>query len=131
MVAENDSTSADDRRPATVASGSRSSRVERFERDIAQSGVRDPVSVRERALLFLSAVLLVAGPGWVAASYFVSHSSQNSLVQRDAIIAALFGLSLTVAGAAMFLRYSGGRLARLWMARSVINERVTSDEQHG
>ncbi len=41
------------------------------------------------------------------------------------MIGAIFGLTLVVAGAAVFLRYSSGRLLRLWMARSAL---VT--EQH-
>lgn len=95
-------------------------RVEQLRADLAAVGVHDPVNDRERILARLGVLLMVAGPIWVAVEYFVSHSGHNSLQQRDAIIGALFGLALCVVGAALFLRYSGGRLLRLWMARSAL-----------
>lgn len=88
--------------------------------DLDRLGARDPVAARERALGRFGALLMVLGPIWVAVEYAISHSGQNSLQQRDAIIGALFGLSLCVAGTALFLRYSGGRVLRLWMARSAL-----------
>ena len=95
-------------------------RIARLRADLAEVGVHDPVSGRERLLARLGAALLLLGPVWAAIEYVVSHQGQNSLQQRDAMIGALFGLCLTVAGAALFLRYSGGRLLRLWMARSAL-----------
>ena len=106
--------------PPTATAAPASDRLERLRADLEAVGVHDPVADRERLLGRLGAVLLVLGPIWVAVEYLVSHSGQNSLQQRDAIIGALFGLSLSLAGVALFLRYSGGRLLKLWMARAAL-----------
>lgn len=99
-------------------------RVTQFKAEVAEMGLRDPVTKREQAMLRLGAALLVIGPIIAIASYFLSHNTINALQQRDAIVIALFGLSLTVAGGVLFLRYSFGRMLRFWLARFAF-------EQHG
>jgi len=106
--------------PTAAPPVGRAERLDQLKADLVAVGVHDPVSDRERLGARLGAVLLVAGPVWAAVEYFVSHTGHNSLQQRDAMIGALFALCLTVVGAAVFLRYSGGRLVRLWMARSAV-----------
>ena len=51
----------------------------------------------------------------------MSHGTSEPLEQRDAIILALIGVSVSVAGLAVFLRYSLGALLRLWLARLVLD----------
>jgi hypothetical protein len=92
-------------------------RIEALRSDLADLGRRRPAATRERLLLRLSGLLLIAGPAWIAVEYFVAHSTRSGLQQRDAIIGALFGLALTIVGAVLFLRYSGGRLWRYGISR--------------
>lgn len=72
---------------------------------------------RERILGRIGAALLVLGPAWVAVEYLIAHFSTSSLEQRDALVGAVFGLALTVTGMALFLRYTGARFLRFWLAR--------------
>ncbi len=88
--------------------------------ELDRLGDTNPVGSREDLWCRVGAALLVLGPIWVAGAYVVSHSTRNSLQQRDAFVAALFGVALAVVGAALFLRYSVGRVLRLWMARSTV-----------
>jgi hypothetical protein len=99
-------------------------RVAQFRREVAGMGLRDPVTRREQALLRLGAVGMVVGPIIAIVSYFLSHNTINALQQRDAIVIAVIGLSITVVGSALFLRYSFGRMLRFWLARFAF-------EQHG
>jgi hypothetical protein len=92
-------------------------RVSRFRNDIAEMSVQDPVAGRERLLLRLGALLLVAGPVWAVVEYFISHNTRNPLQQRDAMVGALFAVTLTLVGLALFVRYSLGRFLRFWLAR--------------
>ncbi len=92
-------------------------RAQRFREDLTKMHVPGTSTSRERNLARLGAVLLVAGPVWVIVCYFISHSATSSLQQNDALVGAVFGLSLTVVGLALFLRYAGARFLRFWLAR--------------
>ncbi len=94
-----------------------SERVEQFSQDVAAMPLKSPTSARDKALLRLGAVLIVVGVITSAAAYPLSHGTDRALQQRDAIVQALLGLTITVAGAAVFLRYSLAGFLRFWLAR--------------
>jgi hypothetical protein len=102
-------------------------RVEDFKAEIADMKLRDPASGRDRQLLTLSIVLLVAGPVVAVIAYFISHGTTNQLTQRDAIIVALAGVAVTVAGGALFLRYSLAQFLRFWLARLIYEQQAQTD----
>ena len=94
-------------------------RAEAFRSGVADMPVRGGIVARERALARLGAVLLAAGPIIAVLGYLLSHGTTNPLEQRDAIVLALLGVSVSVAGLGLFLRYSLGGILRLWLARAV------------
>lgn len=94
---------------------------------VAAMPVRGGVVARERSLARLGGLLLVAGPVVGVIAYFLAHGTTNALEQRDAIVIALVGVSVSVAGLALFLRYSLGAVLRLWLARAVA-ERERPDQ---
>jgi drug/metabolite transporter (DMT)-like permease len=51
--------------------------------------------------------------------YVLASGTDNPLDQRDAIIIALIGISVTLTGAALFVRYSLAEFLRFWMARLI------------
>lgn len=81
--------------------------------------LRGGTVARDRSMARLGAALLILGPVIGVAGYFLSHGTTNPLQQRDAIVVALIGVSVSVAGLALFLRYSLGAILRLWLARAV------------
>ncbi len=92
-------------------------RAQRFREDLSKMQVPGTSTARERNLARLGGLLLVAGPVWVIVCYFISHGATSSLQQNDALVGAVFGLSLTVVGLALFVRYAGARFLRFWLAR--------------
>ena len=92
-----------------------------FRAGVAALKVRGGTVARERVLARVGAALLVAGIALGVVAYSLSHGTTNPLSQRDAIVLALIGVSVSVAGLAMFLRYSLGALLRLWLARLVLD----------
>jgi hypothetical protein len=102
-----------------VAEGSE--REAAFRADVAAMKVRGGTVARERALARLGGVLLVAGIVVGVVAYAMSHGTTNPLGQRDAIVLASIGVSTSIAGLALFLRYSLGALLRLWLARLVLD----------
>jgi hypothetical protein len=102
-------------------------RLERFKQEIADMGLRDPATSRDRTLLRLGAAGLMLGPAIAIAADFMSHGTTNPLSQRDAIIVALIGVSITVAGGALFVRYSMATFLRFWLARLSFEQQAQTD----
>ena len=102
-------------------------RVEQFKSEISQMGVADPATGRDRMLLILGAVLLIAGPVVCVAGYLSSHSTTSALAQNDATVTAIIGLSLTIAGGALFVRYSVAQFLRFWLARLSYEQQAQTD----
>ena len=92
-------------------------RADRFVRELAELKISDPAAGRPRLWLRLGAALMVLGPVLGVTAYLVSHRTTSSLVQGDAITIGLGAVTVTVVGAALFLRYSLTGFLRFWMAR--------------
>lgn len=102
-------------------------RVEEFKQEIADMRLRDPATGRDRALLRLGVLLMVVGIVVGIAAYLGTHASDDPLEQRDFIVSALIGVSLTVAGAALFVRYSVAQFLRFWLARLTYEHQAQTD----
>jgi hypothetical protein len=113
--------------PQQPAPGQQTERIEEFKREIADMRLRDPATSRDRMLLRGGVALMVIGVGFAIAGYFGSHNTTNPLSQRDYIITALIGLSLTVAGGAVFVRYSIAQFLRFWLARLSYEQQRQTD----
>ena len=105
----------------------RPERVEQFKEEIASMRLRDPSTARDRQLLRLGIALMVLGIGAGLYAYALSHGTTNALQQRDAIVIALAGVAVTVAGAALFLRYSIAQFLRFWLARLAHEQQAAAD----
>ena len=92
-------------------------RADRFVREIAEHKIADPAAGRPRLWLRLGAAMMVAGLALALTAYLVSHRTSSSLVQGDAVTIGLGGVTVSVVGAALFVRYSLTGFLRFWMAR--------------
>ena len=110
-----------------VAGSGDMKRVEEFKAEIAEMRLRDPATGRDRQLLRLGVVLLVVGVVLAVVAYFMSHGTTNPLSQRDAIILALAGVTVSIAGGALFLRYSLATFLRFWLARLIYEQQTQTD----
>jgi uncharacterized membrane protein YidH (DUF202 family) len=99
----------------------RAGREAAFRADVAAMKVRGGSVARERTLARLGVALLVVGVLLGGLAYLLSSGTDNPLQQRDAIVVALAGVAVAIAGSAVFLRYSLGALLRLWLARQVLD----------
>ena len=92
-------------------------RADRFIRELAELKIPDPAAGHPRLWQRLGAVLMVLGPVLGVTAYLVSHRTTSALVQGDAVTIGLGAATVTIAGSALFLRYSLTGFLRFWMAR--------------
>lgn len=104
-------------------------RVEGFKADIAAMRLPDPAPGRDRKLLALGVVLLVGGLVIALVGYAPWRSSVQQSDQLDGIVIAIIGLSVTIVGAALFVRYSLSQFLRFWLARLIYEQRRAADPQ--
>ncbi|MBK9178619.1 MAG: hypothetical protein IPM45_03405 [Acidimicrobiales bacterium] len=102
-------------------------RAERLRRDVAAVRRRDPVSGREQLLAAVGVAAMLGGIAVGIVAVSGSHATTNPLTQRDYTIVAIVGLTVSVCGAALFLRYSLARFGRLWLARLLVEQRAQTD----
>jgi hypothetical protein len=106
-------------------------RIEQFKTEVADMRLRDPATGRDRLLLRLGAAGMAGGVILAVVAYFLSHGTTNALQQRDAIVQALIGLTLVVAGAALFVKASLATFLRFWMARLCYEQQAQTDRLLG
>jgi hypothetical protein len=102
-------------------------RLEQFKSDIAEMRIKDPHVGLETVLFWLGVVAMVAGIAVTVVAYFRSHNTSSALNQGDDHIIALIGVAITIAGAAVFLRYSLAAFLRFWLARLIYEQRTQTD----
>jgi hypothetical protein len=103
-------------------------RINEFTDEVSQLQLRAGRGDRERLLLAVGTVALVAGivltiAGGIAASGSAVPADQTAAIATGSYI----GLALLIAGAALFIRYSVGRLLRFWLVRIVHEQRTETD----
>lgn len=111
---------------AVPAAGS--DRTEQFRRDLAEMKIREPRVGMDGILLKLGLLGLVAGIVVAIVAYTMSHGTNNPLQQRDAFTIGLIGVTVSIAGAALFLRYSLAGFLRFWLARFLFEQQRINNE---
>ena len=94
-------------------------RTEAFRQEIGRVRVPGSTVARERMFARLGELLLVLGIVLGIVAYVLSTGTDIDAQQRDSIVLALIGVTVSIAGLALYLRYSLGALLRLWLARLV------------
>ena len=103
-------------------------RVQNFTKEIAEMRLRGARADRERLLLVVGSLLLVAGLALAVAGGFQASGTQV-LGDQVAFLATgtLLGLALVIVGTALFARYSIARFMRFWLVRLVHEHRSETD----
>lgn len=97
--------------------------TERSDRFLAElADVKHDHSSRNVALARLGGVLLVAGVVLTVVGVALSQTTNNPLDQSTDVSLGLCGIAVSIAGLALFLRYSVAQFLRFWLLR-LIHER--------
>ena len=108
-------------------------RVEQFKQEIDAMQLRDPAVARERNLLRLGVILLIAGIVVSVWAVILDRGSAagNNTQQLDAVVMGLLGVTLAIVGLGIYLRYSMGQFLRFWLARLSYEQQATADRLVG
>jgi hypothetical protein len=102
-------------------------RIEQFKADVAELKITDPSATRDVQATRLGIVAMALGVGLPVVAYFMSHGTTNPLAQRDAMVLALLGVSLAVAGGALYLKGALAGFLRFWLVRDLHERRAQTD----
>lgn len=107
-----------------------SQRITEFKDDVAEMGVKSPADAAERWWLIAGIVLVVVGVAVVVFGYIGASGTLIPGEQLPYLLSGGFlGLTLAVAGAALFVRFSLSRYLRFWLVRAIYEERAQTDRQ--
>ena len=98
-------------------------RAEEFKEQIAAMRTKTSNASSEQVLLVIGILLMLVGIGLGIGSYFSATNSSQALDQNELIILAISGVSISLMGVAVFLRYSIGRFLRFWLLRQIYENR--------
>jgi hypothetical protein len=98
------------------------SRREQFEEDIAAVRIRTGKAEAEQRWTVLGLVALIGGAAVCLVAFFLSGGQSDTRDVISSVILGLFGVSLSVLGAALFLRYSLARFLRFWLLRLIYEQ---------
>jgi hypothetical protein len=105
-------------------------RIEQFKSDIAELKITDPSSARDQLAVRLGIAALVIGVALGIYGYVLSYGADAdnpAPQQRDAIVLALIGVSVAVAGAALYLKGALASFLRFWLVRDLHERRAQTD----
>jgi uncharacterized membrane protein len=103
-------------------------RIQAFTQEIGELKLRGGRGDRERILLVIGVIALVAGVVLAVVGGFQA-SGTTDLGDQVAFLATgtFIGLALVVLGTALFIRYSVARFMRFWLVRLVHEHRSETD----
>lgn len=97
-------------------------RREQFEEEIAAVRIRTSKAEAEQRFALLGLVALVAGAVICLVAYIASGGQSDTRDVISSVILALLGVSVSIIGAALFLRYSLARFLRFWLLRLIYEQ---------
>src|SRR4029450_10042025 len=95
--------------------------------EVAGMRLRDPATAVDRLFLRLGFAGMIGGIALGVVAYALSHGTTNPLQQRDAIVLALIGVAVTIAGSALFVKAALAGVLRFWLARLCYEQQAHAD----
>ena len=109
------------------ASTTPSPRLQEFQSEVDKLKVTGGRANPERAWLILSVIAMVVGVVFALVGWLSAHGTTSPLEQRDYLVMAIFGLTLTVVATGVFVVMSMRRYFRYWLVRLIFEQREQTD----
>jgi hypothetical protein len=95
-----------------------------FEAQLAEIRIKGGTAETEQRWTTIGLIVAATGVVITIVAFIVSGGQSDTRDVLSSVILALVGISLTVAGSAVFLRYSFARFLRFWMLRMIYEQRA-------
>jgi hypothetical protein len=102
-------------------------RTESFKEEVRSLKIKDSNAGRDTLFVRLGLAAMLVGVVVSVIGYFVSHGTNNLLTQNDSLTIGMIGIAVTIAGGAVFLRYSLAGFLRFWLARFIFEQQKGRD----
>ncbi len=111
----------------TTANAGTGNRIDEFKTEVTDLKLKTGSASRDNVFLIIGVLLMVVGIAGAFLGYVSSKNLDDARdIQSTIVMAIAFG-ALTVAGAAIFLRYSIARFLRMWLLRNLYEGQANTD----
>jgi hypothetical protein len=97
-------------------------RAEEFKAAMDTLKQQDTRSNRDQLWVRLGVALIFAGIVVALVAFFLSQATDNPLNQSDDVILGFVAVTVSLAGLALFLRYSISQFLRFWLTRLIFEQ---------
>ena len=111
----------------TTTNAGNGNRIDQFKSDVTELNLKAGNAGREKIVAAFGVLLIIVG---IAGAFLAYVSSKNLNDARDVqtqIVFAVAFLTLVVAGAALFIRYSFAAFLRMWLLRNLYEGQANTD----
>lgn len=110
-----------------TANAGNGNRIDQFKSEVTELNLKTGSASREKLLTVLGLLLMIAGIAGAFLAYVSSLNMDSALDVQSQIAYAVAFLTLTVAGAALFIRYSFAAFLRMWLLRQLYEGQANTD----
>ena len=111
----------------TTTTAGNGNRIDQFKSDVTELNLKAGNAGLEKFLMVLGLLLMIAGAVGAFLAYVSSGNLNDARDVQSQIVFALFFLTLSVAGAALFIRYSFAAFLRMWLLRNLYEGQANTD----
>ncbi len=111
----------------TTDNAGNGNRIDQFKTEVTDLNLKTGNVGREKLLSILGVIMMIVGTAGAFIVYASSLNLSSALDVQSQIVYAVAFLTVSVFGAALFLRYSFAAFLRMWLLRNLYEGQANTD----
>lgn len=111
----------------TTTNADNGNRIDQFKSDVTELNLKAGNAGREKIFAAFGVLLMLIGIGGAFLAFVSSGNLNDARDVQSQIVYAIAFLTLSVFGAALFLRYSLAAFLRMWLLRNLYEGQANTD----
>jgi hypothetical protein len=111
----------------TTDNAGNGNRIDQFKTEVTDLNLKTGNVGREKLLSVLGVIMMIVGSAGAFIVYASSLNLSSALDVQSQIVYAIAFLTVSVFGAALFLRYSFAAFLRMWLLRNLYEGQANTD----